>query len=74
MLKDPVVDTLLISSIPLAQRPIGRFAICAQWSSNPKEEEIDPVLQDYSYMAPPLNTVLECSDASSEIDLLDETS
>jgi hypothetical protein len=53
MFKDLVVDTLPISSIPLPQRPIGRLAICAQRSSNPKEEEMDP-LRDYSYVAPSL--------------------
>jgi hypothetical protein len=57
MFKDPDDGLLPISSIPLAQRPIGKLAICAQRSSNPKEEAIDAHLRDYSYVAPPLTRI-----------------
>jgi hypothetical protein len=57
MFKDPNDGSRPISSIPLAQRPIGKLAICAQRSSNPKEEAIDAHLRDYSYVAPPLTRI-----------------
>jgi hypothetical protein len=57
MFKDPEDGLLPLSSIPLAQRPIGKLAICAQRSSNPKEETIDESLRDYSYVEPPLTRI-----------------
>jgi hypothetical protein len=46
MFKDPGNIPFPVSSIPLVQQPVGWLAICAQQSSNPIEEGIDPVLQD----------------------------
>jgi hypothetical protein len=57
MFKDPKDGPLPVLSIPLAQRPIGKLAICAQRSSNPKEEEIDQTMRDYSHVLSPLTRI-----------------